>query len=154
MPFRECSPLEGGRAILLSVKPKYADLIVSGEKRVEFRRVWAAEEVDLIAIYTSSPVQRIVALVGVESVVRASPKKLWSHCATLGGGLTAHELADYFNGKAHGYAVLLGEVRKFKKPVDPRTLFETFSAPQSFRYLTATEVKRLERRAITSGVKE
>jgi predicted transcriptional regulator len=138
----------------LSVKPKYADLIVSGEKRVEFRRVWAAEEVGLIAIYTSSPVQRIVALVDVEDVVRASPQRLWRHCTSLGGGLTAHELADYFDGKAHGYAVLLGEVRKFKKPVDPRILFKTFSAPQSFRYLTATEIKRLEERAITGEEKK
>ena len=74
--FQECSQPLGGRAILLSIKPKYSDLILSGEKRVEFRRTWAADEVGLIAIYASSPIQRIVALVGAAVVFR---------CENLGG---------------------------------------------------------------------
>ena len=150
--FRECSPPPAGRAILLSIKPKYSDLILSGEKRVEFRRTWAAEEVGLIAVYASSPIQRIVALVGVDEVVWASPTKLWSHCTSRGGALTRRELNEYFNGKGQGCAVLLGVVRKLKQPIDPHAVFKEFSAPQSFRYLTAPEVKKLEKSAAAGEV--
>lgn len=130
---------------MLSIKPKYSDLIVAGTKRVEFRRVWAAHEVGLIAVYSSTPTQRIVALVNVTEVVRASPTKLWSYCSARGGALTKKELRAYLEGKAEGYAVLLGKVRKLKKPLDPNRLVSGFSAPQSFRYLTSAEVKRLEK---------
>lgn len=150
--FRECSPPPAGRAILLSIKPKYSDLILSGEKRVELRRTWASEEVGLIAVYASSPVQRIVALVAVDEVVWASPTKLWSHCTSRGGALTRRELKEYFTGKGEGCAVLLGEVRKLKQPLDPRSVFKQFSAPQSFRYLTASEIRKLEKRADTEAV--
>ena len=137
---------------MLSIKPKYANLILAGEKRVEFRRVWAAEEVGLIAIYASAPVQRIVALVNVDEVVYASPTRLWAYCTNKGGGLTRNELKSYFDGKANGYAVMIGNLRRMKKKVDPHSLFTNFSAPQSFRYLTRSEVKSLNARAEIGGV--
>lgn len=141
--LQECSPHPTARAILLSVKPKYSDLILTGQKRVEFRRTWAADEVGLIAVYSSSPSQRIVALVDVDEVVCDSPAKLWNHCTSRGGALTRREFLDYFDGKSLGYAVLLGEVRKLKNPLDPHGVFSEFSAPQSFRYLTTAEMKKL-----------
>lgn len=137
---------------MLSIKPKYADLILAGEKRVEFRRVWAAEKVGLIAIYASAPVQRIIALVNVDEVVYASPTRLWAYCTNKGGGLTRNELKSYFDGKANGYAVMIGNVRRMKKAVDPHSLFTNFSAPQSFRYLTMSEMKSLNARAEIGGV--
>lgn len=150
--FPECSLPQGGRAILLSVKPKYADLILSGTKRVEFRRTWAAAEVSLIAIYASSPVQRIVALVEVEDIVQASPTVLWNHCTNRGGALSRRELFDYFDGKKQGCAVLLGAVRTLGKPLDPKSLFKAFAPPQSFRYLTPVELGKLEKKAATGKI--
>jgi predicted transcriptional regulator len=150
--FQECSQPLVGRAILLSVKPKYSDLIVSGEKRVEFRRRWAAEEIDHIAVYASAPIQRIVALVSVDEVIWASRTKLWGHCTSKGGALTRRELNAYFMGRGQGCAVMLGEVRKLEQPLDPRSVFKKFSAPQSFRYLTEVEIKKLEKSAISQKV--
>jgi len=146
--FSEYSPPQAGRAILLSIKPKYSDLILSGEKRVEFRRAWASQEVKLIAVYASSPVQRIVALVEVEEVIWGLPTALWSHCAERGGALTRRELFDYFKGKKQGCAVLLGALRKLKTPLDPRSLVKEFTPPQSFRYLTSTELEKLEKKTV------
>lgn len=143
MPFQEFSPPLGARTILLSIKPIYSDLIAAGEKRVEFRRSWASEEVGLIAIYASSPIQRIVGVVEVEEVVKASPTKLWSLSASRGRGLTKVTFKEYFDGKENGYAILLGKVHKLKNPLTPSAVVHNFSPPQSFRYLTATELKRL-----------
>lgn len=143
--FQESSPHLGGRAVLLSIKPKYADLILAGSKRVEFRRSWAAQEVSVIFLYSSSPVQKIVGAVEVTEVVSASPTALWKTCAERGGGLTREELRAYFVGKPQGFAVLLGKVTRPTDHVEPSEVIGNFVPPQSFRYLEAAEYKKLEK---------
>lgn len=144
-PFPESSPPPVGRAVLLSVKPRFADLIVAGTKQVEFRRVWAQEPVPWIAVYSSTPTQQIVGIVEVESVMLASASTLWTLNSSLGGGLTRTELRSYFAGKAKGYAVMLGRVLRLHAPLKPAEIIRGFRAPQSFRYLTAPEMLRLSR---------
>lgn len=133
-----------GRAILLSVKPKFAELIVAGSKRVELRRVIPAQPVATIALYSSSPVQAIVALVDVSETIRASPTKLWRLAKENGGGLTKAELQTYFEAKPMGFALLLANVRFFKKPINPNKVFKNFTPPQSFKYLLPKELQKLK----------
>jgi predicted transcriptional regulator len=147
--FQESSPHPGGRAVLLSIKPKFADLILAGSKRVEFRRSWAAQEVSVIVLYSSSPIQRIVGIVEVAEVIIASPTALWKTCTDNGGGLTRDELRAYFAGKSTGVAVLLGNVYKPKKHVTPSDVIGNFVPPQSFRYLDAKEYLKIEKKIPT-----
>lgn len=137
------SSADWGRFVLLSVKPRFANLILAGTKRVEFRRAWAAQDVSHIAIYSSAPVQRIVAIAAVEDVVRTTCWNLWKHSTARGGGLSRSELLDYFEGKEEGYALLLGEVTVLPEPLLPSDLISPFTPPQSFRYLTDREAERL-----------
>jgi predicted transcriptional regulator len=141
--FQEFSQQPAGSAILLSVKPKFANLIVEGSKLVELRRTIPAQVVGTIAIYSSSPVQAIVALADVKETIEASPLKLWAIAKDNGGGLTKAELLAYFESKKTGFALMLENVRVYGKPVNPAKIFKPFSAPQSFRYLTSKELKRL-----------
>lgn len=140
------SPQLGARAALLSVRPRFANLIVEGLKRVEFRRVWARQPVQWIAVYCTSPVRRIVAVVEVESALAASPTALLALNSDRGGGLTRAELRAYFAGRRMGHALLLG--RKFlpSEPLDPATVISGFQAPQSFRYLTDGEAARISKK--------
>lgn len=151
--FQEFSQQPTGSAILLSVKPKFANLIVDGSKLVELRRTVPAKTVGTIAIYSSSPVQAIVALADVKETIEASPTKLWAIAKDNGGGLTRAELMDYFDSKKTGFAIMLQNVRVYSKPVHPTRVFKTFSAPQSFRYLTPKELKKLEQ-LLVSEVKK
>lgn len=143
IPFQEYSPHQCGRVVLLSIKPKYADLILAGSKRVEFRRSWAAQGVCSIVLYASAPVQKIVGLVEVESVVIAPPSALWKTCVAKGGGLTRKELRDYFLGKSKGVAILLGKAIVPVKYLDPAEIVNDFVPPQSFKYLDAHECLKL-----------
>ena len=113
-------------AILLSVKPKFANLIVEGSKLVELRRTIPAQNVGTIAIYSSSPVQSIVALADVKEIIEASPSKLWAISKGNGGGLTKAELLAYFALKKTGFALMLENVRVFAKPVSPIKIFKSF----------------------------
>lgn len=151
--FQEFSQQPTGSAILLSVKPKFASLIVDGSKLVELRRTVPAQTVGTIAIYSSSPVQAIVALADVKETIEASPTKLWAIAKDKGGGLTRAELMDYFDSKKTGFAIVLENVRVYGKPVQPTRVFKTFSAPQSFRYLMPKELKKLEQ-LLVSEVKK
>jgi predicted transcriptional regulator len=142
--FQECMPQPEASAILLSVKPKFAKLIVAGSKLVELRRTIPARAVGTIAIYSSSPVQSIVALADVKEIIEASASKLWAISRDNGGGLTRDELMVYFDSKKTGFAFMLKNVRVYSQPVTPVKVFKPFSAPQSFRYLTTKELKKLE----------
>ena len=139
------SELQDSRTVLLSIKPKYAEMILSGKKTVEFRRVWASEKVDSIIIYASSPIQMLVGSVSVREVSKDRPNRLWEHCKRCGGGLSKRELASYFDGKPLGVAVLLENVQRFKKSIDPKVVIENFSAPQSFRYIKSSELTSLQK---------
>lgn len=129
--------------MLLSVKPRFADQILAGTKTVEFRRSWAAEPVGLAVVYSSSPVQRLVGIVEIEGAVVASPTSVWTNCRARGPGLERKELMEYFAGKDQAYGVLLGGLTLPTKPVPPKSLFRGFRPPQSYRYLSATELRRI-----------
>lgn len=38
---------------------------------------------------------------------------------------------------------MLGRVRIFDRPIDPKIFFKAFTPPQSFKYLTEEELQRL-----------
>ncbi|CAN5903732.1 ASCH domain protein [soil metagenome] len=142
--FPDYSKSPNGSAILLSVKPRFADLIVAGSKLVELRRAIPAQPVDAIVIYSSSPIQALVAIARVKEIVEATPSKLWTIANNNGGGVTKTELLAYFEGKKTGFALMLENIRIFEKPVSPKRIFKLFTPPQSFKYLTTKEFKELE----------
>ncbi len=59
----------------------------------------------------------------------------------------------YFESKKTGFAIMLQNVRVYGKPIQPTRIFKPFSAPQSFRYLTPKELKKLEQ-LLVSEVKK
>lgn len=152
--FQECLQEQGPRAVLLSVKPRFAEKIASGLKRVEFRRSWAAKPVGLMVIYASAPTQRIIALVDVDGVVHATPTKLWMQSSARGPGLARADLLSYLDGKDRGYGILLGQVTSPAKPIEPSSVIEEFRAPQSFRYLSVAELKRIGKKFGLSQAKK
>lgn len=45
---------------IFSIHPQFADLILSGEKKFEFRRIPAKRDIDKILIYATAPVCAVV----------------------------------------------------------------------------------------------
>jgi predicted transcriptional regulator len=141
--FPESSMPSGGRAVLLSIKPKYADLIMAGTKTVELRRSWSAMDAGLMVIYSSMPVQRLVGIATIERVEIRDVEGLWQLACDHGGGLTKDELEGYFKGKKTAYGVMIRSVQLAESPVDPKTLFADFTPPQSFLYLSPSDYQRV-----------
>lgn len=126
-------------AVLISIHPRYAEKIVRGTKKVEFRRAWAKREVSHIVVYATSPRCEVVAIVAVSGVVKGSISKMWALARSYGGGVTQEELDLYFRGKECGYAVLLGHVTTLVPPIRLSDVALGARAPQSYQYLTTAQ---------------
>lgn len=133
--------IKPARVALISIHPCFVEKILSGEKRLEFRRSWAIESVDVLLIYSTSPIQRIVATANIVSVTKGTPTSLWELAKEKGGGVTRQLIYDYFEGKKTGYAIEMDGIVKFRNPIDPKKILTNFSAPQSFRYLGLSDYK-------------
>lgn len=134
-------------AALISIHPAYVEKILSGEKRLEFRRGWAKAEVNLLVIYATAPVQRVVAVAQLGQVLRGTKSRLWELARAHGGGISRRKLFAYMEGKKHGVALELLRRRRIVGGIDPRSLFgDEFRPPQSFRYLSQGELSLLSER--------
>lgn len=133
-----------GNAALISIHPNYVEKILSGEKRLEFRRSWGTNQVDFLVIYSTSPVQQIVAVTEIGQVFRGSKNRLWELARSQGGGISRRKLFAYMEGKKEGVALELSRTLKIAQGINPRDFFgEGFRPPQSFRYLSSSEFTKL-----------
>lgn len=121
--------------ILLSIKPKYAESIISGNKRYEFRKiVFKRNYIENVYIYCTSPVKRIIGSFKVGDIIEDRPIKLWEKLNKF-SGLEEKEFFDYFKNIERGFAIEIKSIEKFEDPVDPVKLIPSFVPPQSFYYV-------------------
>lgn len=149
--FPESSEQATGRAVLLSIKPKYVDLILAGTKRVELRRSWPPSDIGVIVLYSSAPIQRLVGLALVHRIEECDLESLWHLADAYGGGVTYDELAAYIKGKKTAFGVMIEHVKIAEVQVDPKELFSDFTPPQSFLYLSPDDFLRVVRAMFPSG---
>ena len=150
--FPESSAQASGRAVLLSIKPKYVELIFSGLKTVELRRSWPVkEDIGVMIVYSSAPVQKLAGIVFIDRVEECDLERLWTIADTHGGGVTYDELKSYTAGKERVYGVMIHRAKTAEVPVDPKDLFQDFTPPQSFLYLKPEEYHRVIQAMFPSG---
>ena len=122
--------------ILLSIHPEYVAKIFSGEKTFEFRKRTPKEFDDRrIAVYSTSPVRKVVGFLEIEDVLQSSPSGLW-RCVSKGAGISKHEFDAYFKNKVNALAYKIAKVYPLRKPVTLKSIGRSSSAPQSFCYLS------------------
>lgn len=133
-----------GDVALISIHPVHVEKILSGEKNLEFRRVWPARTISTLVVYATHPEQRLAAVVQVAGIVRASKTALWQVATSEGGGITRQALSNYLIGKEEGVAIRLGKRFNLGSDVLPKKVFgASFRPPQSFRYLSETEKRKM-----------
>jgi len=151
--FPESSEQPSGRALLLSIKPKYVNLILAGTKRVELRRSWPSNDIGVMVIYSSAPVQRLVGMAYIDQIKECDFETLWTIANENGGGVTHDELKAYVKGKKTAFGVMIKHVKIAEVQVDPKELFPNFTPPQSFLYLDPTDFKRVSQAMFPSESK-
>jgi len=121
--------------VLLSVKPKYAELIMKGSKKYEFRKViFNNKYIEYVYIYSSSPVKKIVGIFRIGTIIEDRPLSLWNQLKGY-SGMEEDEFFDYFENKKIGFAIEIKDFKRFEDPLDPKDLIPRFVPPQSFCYI-------------------
>jgi len=123
--------------ILLSVKPKYAEMILNGTKTIEFRRkIWKDRSVDTVLLYASSPVCKVLGEFVIGSIWHFDALRLWEVCgeSEVKTGVSFEYFLEYFRGQGDGYGIQTDIVKRYSTP---KTLaeFGIDRAPQNFCYL-------------------
>jgi predicted transcriptional regulator len=123
--------------IIMSIKPKYADMIFSGKKKVEFRKI-NIKNIDndgWIYIYASSPIKQIIGRFKIKEIYISDIDNLWDWYSPAEKGIKIDEFYNYFKNKTTGYGFRLKEIQKFEKAIDPYKYILNFKPPQSFKYI-------------------
>lgn len=119
--------------ILLSIKPEFADKIMSGEKKIEYRTHIPSRSINTIVIYSTSPVGKIIGEAEVVDIISGSPSSLWEKTKGV-SGISRAKYRKYFQGRKIAYAFKLGQIKQFDHGVSLED-YGVNNAPQSFVYL-------------------
>ncbi|MDK0862299.1 hypothetical protein P5F16_01125 [Clostridium perfringens] len=119
--------------VILSIKPKYVEEIINGNKIYEYRKLIFKREVNKIYIYSSYPEKRIIGFFKYNGYLEGSPKNIWN--LTCGfSGISKYEYDKYYKDKEIAYALRIINFIKFDKVINPKELISDFRAPQSYMY--------------------
>ena len=133
-------------AVLMSIKPQYAEMIFDGRKTVELRRVCPkVSKGDLILVYVSGPRMALVGGFEVEGIVSSSPSNL-RKAHLIQSGVTTAVFDAYFKDSAVAYGIKIGRTWQFDRPTDLKALRRRkggFQPPQSYRYIRGGEFASL-----------
>jgi len=139
--------------LFLSLRPQFAEMIISGSKTVELRRIRPrALPGTLVLIYASSPTMKLIGTCVVKEIVTGTPREIWK----LHGGATGLKLrgiADYLQGTERGVAISVGSPIRFDQPLPLekiRSIIGESAPPQSFRYISSQESAKLLRAGKTA----
>jgi len=132
----------GHHTFLISIRPRFAEMIFAGTKLFELRRVCPkASPGDLALVYVSSPAKELRGSFEVGRILTAPPSALWKVVGKH-SGVTRVEFFNYFKGKRQAHAMVIKRVWPLRTPVCLKTLRKTqggFRPPQNFHYLSRTE---------------
>lgn len=122
---------------VLSIHPRFADAIMSGVKKVEFRKAPLRITTTHVLVYATAPVQRIVGAFRVAGCDISPPGELWERYGTV-GGISRDDFDAYYAGRDIGVAI---RIDGQPVPLDlPLHATGTTTPPQSFAYARAIPV--------------
>lgn len=127
----------------MPVKPQFAQLIMTGEKKVEFRKVRFLKQVSYIVVYASSPIQKILGFFEVSHIDEGSPKYLWKRYRSV-GGIIYKEFKAYYANSVSGIAIGIGRVCTLRHAIPLTKLSDSLVAPQSFVYLPFKSFEKIQ----------
>ena len=120
--------------VLLSIKPKYADLIFLGKKHYEFRKViFRVRSIEKVVVYASNPISKVIGEFKIEDIISSEISDLWEQTMEY-AGVDKDFYDEYFSGRDIGHAIKVKNPKKYEKHKELQD-FNIKQAPQSFVYI-------------------
>lgn len=131
------------RAVLLSMKPRFARAILEGRKSVEVRRKFPSIPAGtVVVIYASFPERAVVGTVRLRQTISVSPDRVWDlYSASI--DIDQAELDAYLDGAGTSVLLEVDSPDEWSAPValDKLRNILGIEPPQSFRYLRDEQVQ-------------
>ncbi len=119
---KEANPL-----LLMSIKPKYAQRIMEGGKRIELRRRFSHHHKNsYMLIYSSSPQQALLGFARIKDAVKI-PVSMVSSDLLDQVGCDAAEVCDYAGVSDSLWALMLTDIQPFSEPISRRALEDSLN---------------------------
>ena len=137
---------ENKKVLFLSLNAERAKKIISGKINAEIKQI--APEVikgDIIMIYARSPIEQIIGMCTVESIIKAEPDKLWD-IAGQRSGIKKSEMINMLKDMSFGYAMIFKNPIPMYKPInlkEIKSLLPGFMPPRNCKYFTYSQFMNL-----------
>lgn len=124
--------------LLISIHPEFVERILSGQKVFEFRKTLPKRLPTHLVIYSTSPVQKVVAVAEIEGALSGTPDGIWKKSGK-GAGISRDYFREYFSDRTTAHAFQLGRVFALRKHLSLAEINPKLVAPQSYRFLEKTD---------------
>lgn len=121
--------------VLLSIKPEYAESILLGDKKYEFRKsIFRNKDVKTVVIYATMPVGKVIGEFEIDGILALDPKELWKKTKRY-AGISRDFFDSYFSERDCGFAIQVKNPKRYDIPMHLNELVPGAIPPQSFRYI-------------------
>ena len=117
--------------VLLSIKPKFVESIIKGNKKYEYRKAIFKKNVDTVVIYKTTPFCKIIGEFEIDGILYDTPENIWQITQEF-AGITHDYFDKYFYNRKIAYAIKIGNIKQYE--LEPKDIIKQFKAPQSFMY--------------------
>lgn len=126
--------------VLLSIRPEFAEKILDGRKRFEFRRtIFRDTNVTKAIIYASRPVCRLNGEFEIEEVLSLPMDALWRR-TRWEAGISHRLFCAYFHGKQECHAIRVSNPTRYDEPMRLDDALDMIRPPQSFAYIRTAKM--------------
>ena len=135
---------ENKKYLFISVKPEFANKIITKEKSIELRKTKPNVKIgDNIIIYASSPLKAVVGYGVIKKIITRNPEQMWNEYAEL-LGIDKERYDEYYSGKDRAIGIEIYNITKIE-PIslnNLRVLDPNFHPPQIYRYVSNSLICR------------
>lgn len=120
--------------VILSIKPYYAEKILTGEKTYELRKsIFREPNIKTVIIYASSPISRIIGEFEVDGIIHEEVRTLWKKTRDF-AAVEKSFFDEYFADRDKGYAIKIKNIKRYNQTYNIKEKYG-ITAPQSFSYV-------------------
>ena len=128
-----------GRHVVMSVHPHFAEAIMDGRKKVEFRKRRFADDVSVVWVYATAPVRKVIGYFEVGTIHTANPTDLWRQFADV-GCIDRAAFDRYYADSLTGAGIGIRRAVRLRRPAHSVDLLPSGVPPQSYAYVGAPKL--------------
>ncbi|OIO22032.1 hypothetical protein COV61_02385 [Candidatus Micrarchaeota archaeon CG11_big_fil_rev_8_21_14_0_20_47_5] len=132
--------------LLISIQPRFSELILNGEKTVELRKRLPKKLPKFAIVYESAPKKQATFLIKIKKFDAAPAKVIWERyrnkCA-----ISKTYFNEYYRGSKQSVALIIEKVLPLEKSIS-RKILQSYglTPPQDYRYAPKEIVMDIARR--------